>query len=244
MNSFDKLMLSCEETILAHTEQIRKIRSMLGIYDDFIKLVDKESNDLINIKREFSFIGQLIIPTLELSVILKNLVSAKTDWEKVFFIKHSYLIIFESLKLIKPDKGSNIIEETIRKHNLRDLKKEWQKISNNIQWFKNNHYKDIENVRHYTAAHVDKNFQKYYDTIYQLDGDVAGQIIKEYMDLLQSILDLSSRVMTQQPTTNLYKGIEQKERQILDKINNSSINENDKKKIIEFINRNRKQNQK
>lgn len=243
MNSFDKLILSCEETILAHTEQIRKVRSMLGIYDDFIKLVDKESNDLINIKREFSFIGQLIIPTLELSVILKNLVSAKTDWEKVFFIKHSYLIIFESLKLIKPDKGSNIIEETIRKHNLRDLEKEWEKISNNIQGFKNNRYKNIENVRHYTAAHVDKNFQKYYDTIYELDGEVAGQIVNEYMEILSNILILARKV-TKHSSLKLREKTEDMEKEILNGIGNLFIDEENKNKLEIMFNKIRELNQK
>lgn len=243
MSEFDKLILSCEETILAHTEQIRKVRSMLGIYDDFIKLVDKESNDLINIKREFSFIGQLIIPTLELSVILKNLVSAKTDWEKVFFIKHSYLIIFESLKLIKPDKGSNIIEETIRKHNLRDLEKEWQKISNNIQGFKNNRYKDIENVRHYTAAHVDKNFQKYYDTIYELDGEVAGQIVNEYMEILSNILILARKV-TKHSSLKLREKTEDMEKEILNGIGNLFIDEENKNKLEIMFNKIRELNQK
>lgn len=243
MSEFDKLIQSCEETILVHTEKIRKVRSMLGIYDDFIKLVDKESNDLINIKREFSFIGQLIIPTLELSVILKNLVSTKTDWEKVFFIKHSYLIIFESLKLIKPDKGSNIIEETIRKHNLRDLEKEWQKISNNIQGFKNNRYKDIENVRHYTAAHVDKNFQKYYDTIYQLDGDVAGQIVNEYMEILSNILILARKV-TKHSSLKLREKTEDMEKEILNGIGNLFIDEENKNKLEIMFNKIRELNQK
>ena len=49
--------------------------------------IHKESN----LKRTINYSSYIAISFLELSVTLKNLVLAKTDWEKIFFIKNSYL---------------------------------------------------------------------------------------------------------------------------------------------------------
>ena len=196
MDNFEKLIESCDENLKFYSKKLTEVRTTLKLYDEVIKLLETESNDLINLKRSIVFAGHLLIPFLELSVTLKNLVNAKTDWEKIFFIKNSYLTIFESLKIIRPEKNcTTILDENINSKNLKELKPELEKCNGKITNFRNSEdYELIESVRHYTAGHIDKNFKLYYDTIISLDGEKSGQIVSKFMEILSDVLTLSQKV--------------------------------------------------
>lgn len=196
MDNFEKLIESCDENFEFYTEKLTNMRVTLEIYDKFVTDFGAESNEFINLKRSISFSSYLIIPFLELSVTLKNLILAKTNWEKIFFIKNSYLTIFETLKVIRPEKNSTtILEENIKSHNLKGLKVDLEKCNAKITIFRNNkNYQLIENVRHYAAGHISPKFKVYYDTIFKLDGEIAGLIIKDFMEIISEILALSQKV--------------------------------------------------
>lgn len=205
MDNFEKLIKSCDDNFEFYTKKLSSVRSTIQIYDKFISEFGTESNELINLKRSISFSGYLIIPFLELSVTLKNLVLAKSDWEKIFFIKNSYLTIFETLKVIRPEKNSTtILEENINSHKLNNLKVDLDRCNAMITNFRNSEkYQLIENVRHYAAGHVNPKFKVYYDTIFQLDGDVAGLIASDFMKILSEILILSQKTETE--LLNIYE---------------------------------------
>lgn len=196
MDNFEKLIKSCDKNFEFYTEKLKNMRVTLQIYDKFVTDFGAESNEFINLKRSISFSSYLIIPFLELSVTLKNLILARTNWEKIFFIKNSYLTIFETLKVIRPEKNSTtILEENIKSHNLKDLKVDLEKCNAKITIFRNNeNYQLIENVRHYAAGHINPKFKVYYDTIFKLDGEIAGLIIKDFMEIISEILALSQKV--------------------------------------------------
>ncbi|SIT04307.1 hypothetical protein SAMN05421789_1227 [Kaistella chaponensis] len=195
MDNFERLIKSCDENLIFYSQKLSQVRTTLKLYDEVINLLETESNELINLKRSIVFAGHLTIPFLELSVTLKNLIIAKTDWEKIFFIKNSYLIIFESLKIIRPEKNcSTILEESINSNNLKDLKTDLEKCNGEITNFRNtDDFKLIENVRHYTAGHIDKNLKLYYDTIINLDGEKSAQIVGKFMQILSNVLTLSQK---------------------------------------------------
>lgn len=196
MDNFEKLIKSCDENFEFYTKKLTDIRVTLQIYDKFIIDFEAESNEMINLKRSISFSSYLIIPFLELSVTLKNLILAKTNWEKIFFIKNSYLTIFETLKVIRPEKNSTtILEENIKSHNLKELKLDLEKCNAKVTIFRNNeNYQLIENVRHYAAGHINPKFKVYYDTIFKLDGEIGGLIIKDFMEIISEFLVLSQKV--------------------------------------------------
>lgn len=196
MDNFEKLIKSCDKNFEFYTEKLKNMRVTLQIYDKFVTDFGAESNEFINLKRSISFSSYLIIPFLELSVTLKNLILARTNWEKIFFIKNSYLTIFETLKVIRPEKNSTtILEENIKSHNLKDLKVDLEKCNAKVTIFRNNeNYQLIENVRHYAAGHINPKFKVYYDTIFKLDGEIAGLIIKDFMEIISEILALSQKV--------------------------------------------------
>ena len=78
MDNFEKLIESCDENLKFYSKKLTEVRTTLKLYDEIIILLETESNDLINLKRSIVYAGHLLIPFLELSVTLKNLVSAKT----------------------------------------------------------------------------------------------------------------------------------------------------------------------
>lgn len=195
MDDFQKLIQGCDENIIFYTEKLKQLRITLNLYDEFIEHFGKENNDLINLKRTINYSSYIAISFLELSVTLKNLVLAKTDWEKIFFIKNSYLTIHEILKLLRPEKNcTTILDENIKSTKDKELKNNLEKCNAKITNFRNNeNYQLIENVRHYVTGHINPSFKKYYDTILSLDGEQAGLITKDFMDILSDILILSQK---------------------------------------------------
>lgn len=204
MDNFEKLVKSCDENFTFYTEKLKHSRITLAIYDEFIELLGEESNDLINLKRSINYSGYITISFLELSVTLKNLILAKTDWEKIFFIKNSFLTIHETLKLLRPEKNcTTILEENINSNNLNDLKEDLSKCNAKITNFRNSEsYEILENVRHYAAGHINPSLKKYYDTVYKLDGEKAGLITQKFLEILSDILNLSQK--TESKMLNLY----------------------------------------
>lgn len=199
MDNFQKLIQGCDENFIFFTEKLKKLRITLNLYDEFVKLIGQESNELINLKRTINYSSYIAISFLELSVTLKNLVLAKTDWEKIFFIKNSYLTIHETLKLLRPEKNcTTILDENIKSTKDKELKSNLDKCNAKITNFRNNkNYQLIENVRHYVTGHINPSLKKYYDTIFNLDGQQAVLITKDFMDILSDILILSQKTESQ-----------------------------------------------
>lgn len=102
MDGFEKLLEECNNSISFYTNHLEKLRLHIALIEDAKKLLNK-----INPKQDFSdfeemeqfnnYNGYTTIATLELCVNLKNLIIAKTDCEKIFFIKNAYLIIHETI---------------------------------------------------------------------------------------------------------------------------------------------------
>lgn len=195
MNNFDKLRIECDKNIETYTKHLFYIVKLLNLHRKGIDILEKDDNELINIKKGLNYTGSIIIATLDLSVIIKNLISASSDWEKVFFIKNLYLIIHETLKNIKPDKNGSlsVIEENIKSYNLKDLKPRLEQCKENIEDFiKSKEYSHIKTVRNEIAAHMTKKINEYYDIILKLDGEQAGQIAVKFNSILIEILALSA----------------------------------------------------
>ncbi|MFD0975412.1 hypothetical protein [Salinimicrobium gaetbulicola] len=196
MSNFNKLLIECEKSIDFHTNHLNYLRQQVGLLEEAKRLIKKANpktdfEDFDEIENLNNYNGYLTISTLDLAVNLKHLILAKTDWEKVFFIKNSYLIIHETLNRLKPSKNDFLIEKSITK-DYPSLSKNLKELIEDIDKFKtSSEYKKIEKTRHHTAGHITDSLKRYYDRISDLDGEIAAKNIIEFMKISRKALDLT-----------------------------------------------------
>lgn len=196
MSGHEKLLEECCESLSFYTKHLEILRKNFEDIEN-IKIILLEANpnidlsDFTEMEQFNNYNGYVTIAMLELSVNLKNLILSKTDWEKAFFIKNSYLIIHETAKKLKPFKGKSLIENTIIS-NYSTLEADFQGLLNDIDNFRNDDkHKKISTTRHAIAGHIDDSIKVYYDTVKELDGEEAGYSISEFLKILNKALFLT-----------------------------------------------------
>jgi hypothetical protein len=196
MNGFDKLIDECNKNIVFYTNHLESLRKNVALQEEAKKLLNaigpkQDYGDFAEMEQFNNYNGYITISTLDLSVNLLNLIKAQTDWEKIFFIKNSYLIIHETINNLKPSKEKSQIQ-TIIKSSYPELEKDLEDLFQDIDNFKSSaDYKKIENTRHYTAGHIEKSLRRYFDTVQKLDGEEAAMFISEFLKILNKALFLT-----------------------------------------------------
>ena len=195
MNGFDKLVIECEKNINLYTTHLDYLRRQIEAIEKAKRIVkNTDSNSdltpFLELENLNNYSGYLTVSTLDLSVNLKNLINAKTDWERIFFIKNAYLTIHETLKNLKPSPNKDFLKDSI-KNNYPSLSSDYEELMKDIADYKNNEeYKRIELTRHHTAGHIIENLKIYYDRVKELNGEVAGRKIAEFLIISRKTLNL------------------------------------------------------
>jgi hypothetical protein len=85
------------EFFLAHLEGIRlkqkQIKKILERFPDF-----DNDDSLRDIYSQLEFNGFITIFYLDLSLVSREIFVSKRTWEKLFYAKHAYLLIYETIK--------------------------------------------------------------------------------------------------------------------------------------------------
>lgn len=167
-----------------YTDLVNACNHNINFFTLYLKEVyDKgDKGSIKNLIKKYEF--YLAATILELSVTLKNIVLSNSDWEKIFFTKNSFLIIFESTEHFKNLSQNNHIKNFLKKRkqscdNLDSFSKSFD------EYLKSNDFKLIENVRNIIAAHFDDSVKKYYDTCYSLNGEKGALLTSQYLNILQ-----------------------------------------------------------
>jgi hypothetical protein len=196
MNKITELIEECNEAITFYTNHLNKLKSFVDIIGESRTLL-REINPKIKLDEfeeieQFSNLNALLsITTIDLSVVTKNLFEANTDWERIFFIKHAFLIIFESLKKLRPTSGTPYIEQRLFSK-YKSIVPEYKLCLNQIDEFKRRpEFKKVENTRNYVAGHIDKNFKKYYDTVSSLDSQEASALIRDFILIINKMIKVT-----------------------------------------------------
>lgn len=203
MNVNDQELIQiCTSYIESYTERLTHLRGIIEklkeekrFYKDPKNNIDKISlEDYLKIYEEkehyINFNGYFVISILDLCVNLKNLVVSKTTWENSYFIKNSYLVIHETIKILKTSEGRKFIEKSIKEEH-PNLLISFNKFNKSIENYKNaKEYEKIMNVRHNIAGHITQKLNKYYDTVFELDKEVAIKNIFIFIGLLSESIVL------------------------------------------------------
>ena len=178
MNGIERLISECDKNISFYPREIESL-----------KIAQINGEDNISIR------ALIAISILDLSVVLKNLCLVDTDWERVFFVKHGYLIIHETIIRLKPYNSVPYIEQKIHKK-YPHLKLQYESIQKNIEEFKaQDIYKEkIVKARNCIAAHIEKRFNKYYETVIKLEN--ANEAAETIFYFLRILKDMNLIVMS------------------------------------------------
>jgi hypothetical protein len=208
----ENLIKYFDDCIALDTKYLSILYESINLQSNLKKRIVKilpfdDINNFEEIQHFNNYQGYIIISLLDLLVIIKNLYQAKSDWEKVFFIKHGFLTIHETIIKLKPYNGSSYVHQTIdKKYPL--LKDKFKDALDKIAEFKSKEsYNKIMTTRNFIAGHIEKT-KKYYDTAFKLDGEEAGMIINEFL----KILDKLFQVMSEYSITSNKRLIELKEK--------------------------------
>lgn len=197
MTAYDRLFEECEKSIIFYTEHLSRLRSLAEQQEKATTILlefnqKSDLSDFLEIEKINNYNGYITIAMLDLSVNLKNLIRSETEWESAFFIKNSFLIIHETAKKLKPFKGKSFIQFTIEQkyHELNDDLKD---LFNDIDNFRNaSTYNKISTTRHSIAGHIEDNLKLYYDTVKELDGEEAGNLIIQFIQILDQAMNLTN----------------------------------------------------
>ena len=195
----DKTVKSLESYLSYYTESLDILRSFtirVTEAESFFKTIDPGSKDkeFSHIKELMNFCGFLTVSLLDLIVICKNLTSSLLPWERIYNYRLGYLLIYESNKTY--EKHIKQLKEFVATYpELMDL---FRVISTDLKMFKNGSNFDgaIHDVRHWTVGHIDKDFEKYYNTIKAIDENKAIQAIVTYIQILTKMQELSKELTT------------------------------------------------
>jgi hypothetical protein len=174
---------------ILHLEYLRKMIELLAkakkIFQDISPSLDYSDFDEAILMSSFSSL--LTVSLLDLFVICKKLLTAENNWEKSFFLKQGYLLIYETIDTYNThNQHISKLIDTTKYNSLKDMH---LSISADLKQFKKDYsYQDnIKNIRHAIAGHIDKDFINYYDTLLKVMGDNESEAILTFISILKQI---------------------------------------------------------
>lgn len=178
-----------------YQEHLDKINTWIAYLDQFGKLDQKYYTglDFITLRNLYSLDALVTIASVDLSIISSELYLTKIRLKQIFFMKHIYLVIYETFETYNNKKQflRNLI---ISYHS--ELIEEFNAISILEKAF-NKEYKlntAIKNVRHKVAGHINKEFREWYDTVIGLDPQYTTNMVIAFTKVFRPIHHLTMKL--------------------------------------------------
>jgi hypothetical protein len=136
----------------------------------------------INYRKQLEVSGLLTICALDMLVSCKNLLRVKEIWEEIYYLRHGYLTIYETIKKID-SQGKWLKNAAAQNQVLLD---EFQYVQELLKQFKNEYgyQKYLPNLRSKLTAHIDSDFSAYFQEISAFDIEKG---IKALVDFIQFV---------------------------------------------------------
>lgn len=233
MDGYQKLINECDMNIAfysTHLSTLRTIASLCEASKRMFKSIDQGAavSDYEEIIEVNNYAGFVAISILDLSVILKGLVSAKSDWERGYFIKHSYLTIYEALKKFDRDefKQKGFFIETLFLQRYPEFTLQFSRVLEAITIFTSGeHYKKVQRVRHNIAGHIQHSLKTYYDIVIALNGEEAAKLVSEFLKILYQFFELLKdySLLANKKANELSEALKSKISEVQEKLSKSSF---------------------
>lgn len=180
-----------DKRLVEDTLLLERARRSVELHKQFLEFLQNtvpnysfaEFNELAVLN---DFHSYTLFSLLDLYVTIKGLLSAKTDWERIFFIKHGYLVVFESLDTYYLH---NTELNKLISGNYPSMREKFKVIAAEISAYttKQGYRKKMAAMRNLIIAHIGTAFKNYYDGILQLNGDAGMDAVLSFMVILQHL---------------------------------------------------------
>jgi len=129
--------------------------------------------------------GLLNISILDLAVIVRQLYIAKLEWEKLFFSKQGYALIYETV--YTHNSFNRKLHKLLSDKPTAPLT-QYNLIIDDLKAFKVKYGFDstIRTIRNKVAAHVEE-FTSYYNVINTIDTKVALEAMRDFLEILDRL---------------------------------------------------------
>ncbi len=147
--------------------------------------------DLKNLKALISINSLLSRAIVDLNLIGSELYLSKIRLQQVFYIKHAYLVIYETFENLREQQSflSKMVNDA--NENFSNDFKIW--VKQKREFFKTYELETtIRSVRDKLAGHIELDFKLWYETVLLLNPSYAADLIIDYMKLLTPLQALTT----------------------------------------------------
>lgn len=125
---------------------------------------------------------------LDIASALRGLIDCTTHWERKFYFKNGYLIIYESLKT--HGRHQKEIRELIIK-DFKSLEPKYLILSQKLKLFKKEHNYEtiITRFRNQAGAHYDKDFANYFEQLKLIDKPASVKALSDFSNFLMLLIE-------------------------------------------------------
>lgn len=182
-----------EQILLEYSGHLQEAHTMYAEIESKILLIktttQKEPTDLLEMKKQLAFGGFLVTCSMDLIVTSKNLLQAKQKWEEIYYVRHIYLTIYETLNAYSVH--NKWINDTLKTQS-PTLQDAFYRLSDSLKKFKKdfNYNTTIAAVRNQITAHLDSSFTDFFQKIDAIDIDKAKQALVEFGHILKLMKQL------------------------------------------------------
>lgn len=174
------------ETINRQRNQLTKVLELFPNPEDQI--------DLNNLYSQLKFNSLITISFLDLSVVGRDIILAQKPWDRLFYAKQCYLIIYETINTFHKHKKElfRLVKLTTPK-----LQEELKEINLELKEFKNEYKYESEmnNIRNCIAGHIDEDFENYYNTLRTIDIEKTGKLLGAFLKIINRMQNFSNNLL-------------------------------------------------
>lgn len=191
----DSFIQESDKSISYFSNFLTHLRFMKRLFSDIsnIYTTSTEKKELKDFYTLNDISSLITICHLDLVTNSKNLYLAKSDWEKIFFIKNIFLVIYETINSYH--KHGKFLTEKSSTHKLTS--DDFLTVSSTLKDFKKKYKYDthINRIRNKISGHINDNFEEYYDEIINFDGEETALMVLDFIIIIGSIQKLLTRLI-------------------------------------------------
>jgi hypothetical protein len=174
----NSVLQNYENTFLTQEETLDQI--VIGIEH-------AEYNNFKDNKLIWNIAGNVSVISYDLKIIIRDLTFATSEWQKRHYSRHACLLVFESLEDLFILFGKDFIELTKNRLDITILQEDLKCIRADLNEFKTIYFEYLKNIRHYTAAHRDKDILKQVYIIKQINWSQCLQMALSFSQILDKL---------------------------------------------------------
>lgn len=144
-------------------------------------------NSIEQLKKHIRYVCFFTSCFLDIASSLKGLEYCETDWERKFYLKSGFLVIYESV--ITFGKHQKEIR-TLIKTDFPELESQYLTITQNLRNLKKEHkYENmISTFRNKAGAHYDEDFVTYFENLKIIDRPDSIKTVSDFSNFLMKLI--------------------------------------------------------